>query len=132
MNARRKKTSSTLVKDKTREATSVAESQRDDQVFKALASADRRSVLDLLKDEPRTTSDIAAVLQHLDRTTVMQHLRVLERAGLVVSRKEGRTRWNYLDVAPIQAIHERWISRYASPSAALLLRIKNDLADTDS
>ena len=104
-----------------------AAGDRDDQVFKALASADRRRILDLLKEGPRITSDLSKALPHLDRTTVMQHLGVLERAGLVISRKEGRCRWNYLDVAPIQRVHERWIEAYAAPAASLLARIADDL-----
>lgn len=100
---------------------------RDDRVFKALANADRRTILDLLKEGPRITAEIAKSMPHLDRTTVMQHLRVLERAGLVISRKEGRCRWNYLDVAPIQRVHERWIEAYAAPAASLLARISEHL-----
>lgn len=99
----------------------------DDLVFKALASADRRQVLDLLRDAPLTTGDIAKKLTHIDRTTVMQHLGVLEKARLIISRKEGRCRWNYLDVSPIQRIHERWIDAYATPSASLLTRLQADL-----
>jgi DNA-binding transcriptional ArsR family regulator len=99
----------------------------DDRVFKALAGADRRQILDLLRDGPMTTGDLAAALPHLDRTTVMQHLGVLERARLVITKKKGRCRWNYLDVSPIQRIHERWISTFAAPSAALLNRIQVDL-----
>ena len=99
----------------------------DDLVFKALASRDRRLILDLLKDSPMTTGEIGKHLPNLDRTTVMQHLRVLEKAALIISKKEGRCRWNYLDVAPIQRIHERWIESYAMPSAKLLSRIHRDL-----
>ena len=99
----------------------------DDQVFKALAGTDRRRILDLLRDGPMTTGDLGKALAHLDRTTVMQHLGKLERAGLVISRKEGRCRWNYLDVSPIQRIHERWIEAYAAPSAGLLSRLRQDL-----
>ena len=99
----------------------------DDLVFKALAGADRRQILDLLRDGPLTTGDLAKALPHLDRTTVMQHLGVLERARLIISKKEGRCRWNYLDVGPIQRIHERWISGYAAPSASLLSRLRADL-----
>jgi DNA-binding transcriptional ArsR family regulator len=100
---------------------------QDDRVFKALAGRDRRLILDLLRDAPMTTGDIGAHLSHLDRTTVMQHLRVLENARLVVTKKQGRCRWNYLDVAPIQRIHERWISHYAAPSASILARVRDDL-----
>lgn len=99
----------------------------EDLVFKALAHPDRRRILDLIRDAPRTTGDIGRRLPGIDRTTVMQHLGVLERARLVITKKEGRRRWNYLDVAPIQRIHERWIRAYAAPSAALLGRLRQDL-----
>jgi DNA-binding transcriptional ArsR family regulator len=54
----------------------------------------------------------------------MQHLGVLQNAGLVIVKKEGRFRWNYLDVVPIREIYDRWISSYASPSAAMLTKLK--------
>jgi hypothetical protein len=57
----------------------------------------------------------------------MQHLGVLEEARLIISKKQGRCRWNYLDVAPIQRIHERWIADYAAPSAGFLTRLRSDL-----
>jgi len=101
--------------------------QTDDLVFKALASADRRNILDLLRAGGRTTSDICVHLPHLDRTTVMQHLGVLQAAGLTISKKRGRCRWNYLDVAPIQGIYQRWIHCYSAPSTALLSALKQEL-----
>lgn len=107
--------------------TSAAAQETDDQVFKALASRDRRQILDLLRDGPKTTGEIGKALPRIDRTTVMQHLGVLEKAGLVISKKEGRCRWNYLDVGPIQRIHERWILEYAAPSASLLNKLKKDI-----
>lgn len=100
---------------------------QDDLVFKALAGADRRGILDLLRDAPMTTGDIGKNLPHLDRTTVMQHLGVLEKARLIISKKEGRCRWNYLDVSPIQRIHERWIQSYAAPSADFLNQLQQNL-----
>ncbi len=100
---------------------------QDNLVFKALAGADRRKILDLLRDTPMTTGEIDKRLPGLDRTTVMQHLRVLEKARLIITRKEGRCRWNYLDVSPIQRIHERWIQAYSMPSAKLLARFQRDL-----
>ncbi len=100
---------------------------QDDLVFKALAGADRRKILDLLRDAPMTTGDLGKNLPWLDRTTVMQHLRVLENARLIISKKEGRCRWNYLDVSPIQRIHERWIQAYAMPSASVLSKLQQDL-----
>jgi DNA-binding transcriptional ArsR family regulator len=100
---------------------------QDDLVFKALAGADRRRILDLLRDAPMTTGDIGKNLPHLDRTTVMQHLGVLEKARLIISKKEGRCRWNYLDVSPVQRIHERWIQNYAAPSADFLSKLQRNL-----
>jgi len=100
---------------------------QDDLVFKALAGADRRKILDLLRDAPMTTGELGKRLPWLDRTTVMQHLRVLEKARLTISKKEGRCRWNYLDVSPIQRIHERWIEAFAMPSAGMLSKLQQDL-----
>jgi DNA-binding transcriptional ArsR family regulator len=100
---------------------------QDDLVFKALAGADRRKILDLLRDAPMTTGELGKRLPRLDRTTVMQHLKVLEKARLIISKKEGRCRWNYLDVGPIQRIHERWIEAYAMPSASMLSKLQQDL-----
>ena len=100
---------------------------RDDRVFKALGSPVRRHILDLLKEGPRTTGDLCARFRRLDRCTVMQHLGVLRKAGLLISRREGRQRWNYLNVLPIKEIHDRWISPYAVGAVALLARFKRDL-----
>jgi len=110
-----------------RKKRSEAAKDQDDLVFRALAGPDRRRILDLLREQPRTTGEIGNELPHLDRTTVMQHLGVLERARLIISRKEGRCRWNYLDVGPIQRIYERWIRDYAMPSARLLSKLQADL-----
>jgi DNA-binding transcriptional ArsR family regulator len=101
---------------------------RDDLVFKALADARRRRILDLLKARPRTTGELCArFARSLDRCTVMQHLGVLERAELVLVRREGRLRWNYLNAAPFREIGERWISPFAGPAVELLMRLKRDL-----
>jgi DNA-binding transcriptional ArsR family regulator len=99
----------------------------DDLIFKALADRRRRAVLDLLKDSPRTTGDICAHFKKIDRCTVMQHLGVLERAGLIIVKREGRNRWNYLDVVPIKEIYDRWISQYAAASVDLLARMKRQM-----
>lgn len=101
---------------------------RDDLVFRALADARRRRILDLLKDGPRTTGDLCArFARSLDRCTVMQHLGVLERAELVLVRRQGRLRWNYLNAAPFREIGERWISPFAGRAVDLLMRLKRDL-----
>jgi DNA-binding transcriptional ArsR family regulator len=100
---------------------------QDDLVFKALAGADRRRILDLLRSAPMTTGEICENLDWLNRCTVMQHLGVLEKARLIITRKDGRLRWNYLDVSPIQRIHERRIEAYAVPSARLLSKLQQDI-----
>ena len=100
---------------------------QDDLVFKALAGSDRRKILDQLRDGPMTTGEICQRLDWLNRCTVMQHLGVLEKARLIIARKEGRQRWNHLDVSPIQRIHERWIESYAAPSASLLSKWQQDI-----
>jgi DNA-binding transcriptional ArsR family regulator len=100
---------------------------RQERVFKALADARRRRLLDLLKAERRTTGDLCARFPELDRCTVMQHLRVLERAGLVIVKREGRVRWNHLNALPIKEISDRWISPYAAHAVQLLARLADDL-----
>jgi DNA-binding transcriptional ArsR family regulator len=101
--------------------------ERQERVFKALADATRRRILDLLRDQPRTTGDLCAAFPELDRCTVMQHLGVLEKANLIIVKREGRNRWNYLNVAPIREVYDRWISPYASPSVELLARMKRGI-----
>ncbi len=103
----------------------------DDLVFKALADSRRRQILDLLKKEPRTTGELCERFEKsLDRCTVMQHIAVLERAGLIIARREGRVRWNYLNATPFKDIHDRWISPYAREAVDLLARLKRDLERT--
>jgi DNA-binding transcriptional ArsR family regulator len=98
-----------------------------DDVFKALASPLRRRVLDLLRDGPRTTADLCASFPDVDRCTVMQHLGVLDRAGLLAVVRRGRERWNHLDVLPIQAIHDRWISQFAGSAVGMLGALRDEL-----
>ncbi|HWW65296.1 MAG TPA: helix-turn-helix domain-containing protein [Sphingomonadaceae bacterium] len=97
---------------------------RDDLLFKALGHRARRQLLDALKAGPRTTGMLCAVLPEIDRCTVMQHLKVLAEAGLIVVERRGRERWNHLDALPIHALHERWIGPYAAYAAHMLSRLK--------
>jgi DNA-binding transcriptional ArsR family regulator len=100
----------------------------DDLLFKALADRRRREILDLLKKAGRTTGELCEYFEdELDRCTIMQHIGVLERAGLIIARREGRTRWNYLNAGPFKDIHDRWISPYATEAVSLLARLKRDL-----
>jgi len=98
-----------------------------DLVFKALANPVRRRICDELRLRPLTTKQLCLGFPELDRCTVMLHLGVLERAGLVVAVKKGRERFNYLDAMPIQAIHERWIGPHAAHAAERLLQLKRQL-----
>ena len=100
---------------------------RQDQIFKALGDSRRRKILDLLKDRPRTTGDLCARFRGMDRCTVMQHLGVLEQADLIIVKREGRQRWNYINPLPIKDIYDRWISRYATSAVDLLARMKREM-----
>ncbi|MBX4959506.1 ArsR/SmtB family transcription factor [Rhizobium lentis] len=105
----------------------MSSESNDDLIFKALAHRRRREILDLLKQEPRTTGALCEAFPEMDRCTVMQHLKVLEDADLVIARKEGRERWNHLNSLPIKNIHDRWISAYAGHALSILDRLKSDL-----
>lgn len=107
----------------------MSDESRLDKVFKALAAPIRRGLLDELRDRPRTTGELCAAFPDLDRCTVMQHLRVLTDADLVVVRREGRLRWNHLNALPIKAIHDRWIGPYAHRAVELLDRLDAETAD---
>lgn len=95
----------------------------DDKVFKALASATRRRMLDVLRESPRTTGELCARFPELDRTTVLQHLRVLEGAELVTGRRIGRERHLSLAPLPIKRLYDRWIGDYARAAVDLLDRL---------
>lgn len=105
----------------------MSSESKDDRVFKALAQPRRRQLLDLMKDRPQTTGMLCEAFPEMDRCTVMQHLKVLEEADLVIVRREGRERWNHLNAMPIKQIHDRWISEYATHAVSILDRLKTDL-----
>jgi DNA-binding transcriptional ArsR family regulator/uncharacterized protein YndB with AHSA1/START domain len=94
-----------------------------DAIWRALADPTRRRILDLLRDRPRTTGDIAARFD-VSRIAVMRHLEVLASAELVSNRKRGRERWHYLNAVPLQRIHERWVDQHAEGWASGLLRLR--------
>ncbi len=99
----------------------------DDLVFKALADPTRRFLLDLLfARDGRTLTELET---HVDmsRFGVMKHLKLLEEAGLVVARKEGREKLHFLNPVPIREIHDRWIDKYTERHVTALLDLKNEL-----
>lgn len=103
----------------------------DDPVFKALADPIRRLLLDaLFERDGRSLGDLEGVVNQeteMTRFGVAKHLRLLEQADLVVSRKEGRTKVHHLNPVPIQQIHQRWIGKYAERAgvASVLLDLKH-------
>jgi uncharacterized protein YndB with AHSA1/START domain len=100
-----------------------------DDVFRALADPTRRSLLDeLFREDGQTLSALEERLP-MTRFGVMKHLRVLEEAGLVVTRKRGREKLHYLNPVPIRLVHDRWVSKYAEPWASALTDIKQRLED---
>ena len=98
-----------------------------DQVFRALSAPLRRQILDDLRDQPLTTGTLCDHFPELDRCTVMQHLKVLEGAELIIPERRGRERWNHLNPLPIHDIHERWIGPHAAKAVERLSRLKNRL-----
>src|SRR5262245_8796244 len=104
-----------------------------DNVFKALADPTRRRLLDLLfKKDGQTLSAIREQVEErvdMTRFGVMKHLKVLEEAGLVATRRRGREKLHYLNVVPIRLIHDRWVNKYAERWVASLSDLKRKLED---
>jgi uncharacterized protein YndB with AHSA1/START domain/biotin operon repressor len=102
----------------------------DDRVFKALADPTRRFLLDLLfARDGRTLTELESQLE-MTRYGVMKHLRVLEEAGLVITRRRGREKLHFLNPVPIRLVHDRWVSKYTEPWAAGLVGLKSELEST--
>jgi uncharacterized protein YndB with AHSA1/START domain len=101
-----------------------------DPVFKALADPTRRSLLDELFREDGQTLSALQERFPMTRFGVMKHLRLLEEAGLVVTRRRGREKLHFLNPVPIRLIHDRWVSKYAEPWAATLSDLKSNLEAT--
>ena len=101
----------------------------DDRVFKALADPTRRHLLDrLFERDGRTLGELEADLE-MTRFGVMKHLRVLEDAGLVTTRRSGREKHHFLNPVPIRLIHDRWIDKYTEHRAAALADLKHELEE---
>jgi DNA-binding transcriptional ArsR family regulator len=99
----------------------------DDRVFKALADPTRRHLLDrLYKRDGRTLSELESEVE-MTRFGVMKHLRVLEDAGLVVTRREGREKLHFLNVVPIRLVHDRWIDKFTERRVSALTDLKRRL-----
>jgi DNA-binding transcriptional ArsR family regulator len=104
--------------------------EEDDRVFKALADPTRRHLLDrLFERDGRTLGELESECD-MTRFGVMKHLRVLEDAGLVVTRRSGREKLHYLNPVPIRLIHDRWIDKYTERQVSALAALKAELEDT--
>jgi len=101
----------------------------DDRVFKALADQTRRFLLDLLfARDGRTLTELESGLE-MTRFGVMKHLRVLEEAGLVITRRSGREKLHFLNPVPIRLVHDRWIDKYTERQVSALVDLKAGLEE---
>jgi DNA-binding transcriptional ArsR family regulator len=99
----------------------------DDLVFKALANPARRFLLDMLfVRDGRTLVELESELD-MTRIGVMKHLRVLEDAGMILTRRSGREKLHFLNAVPIRLIHDRWIDKYRGRRASALVNLKSEL-----
>ncbi|HEX3267916.1 MAG TPA: metalloregulator ArsR/SmtB family transcription factor [Gaiellaceae bacterium] len=97
-------------------------------MFRALSDPTRRSLLDLFAEDGQTLSALERRLP-MTRFGVMKHLRVLEEAHLVTTRKRGREKLHFLNPVPIRLVHDRWVSKYSEPWAAALSELKTTLEE---
>ncbi|GIK30085.1 MAG: putative transcriptional regulator, ArsR family protein [Chloroflexota bacterium] len=102
-----------------------------EQVFKALADANRRTLLDrLFQRDGQTLGELQSALPDMTRFGVMKHLQVLETAGLITTHKVGREKFHYLNTVPIQQVYDRWVSKFSQPWARSLVDLKTVLEET--
>jgi DNA-binding transcriptional ArsR family regulator len=102
-----------------------------DDVFRALADPTRRGLLDELFEEDGQSLSVLEQRLPMTRFGVMKHLKVLEEAGLVITRKRGREKLHFLNPVPIRLIHDRWVSKYSEPWVSALTGLKKGLEDED-
>jgi uncharacterized protein YndB with AHSA1/START domain/DNA-binding transcriptional ArsR family regulator len=96
-------------------------------VWKALSDKTRRKILDLLREKEMTTGDLCRHFKKLTRYGVMKHLNILHKANLVIIKREGKNRWNYINPLPIQEIYERWVKKYEAGWSSYLIQFKNNM-----
>jgi len=102
----------------------------DDHVFKALGDPTRRLLLDRLYErDGRTLTELESEIE-MSRFGVMKHLRVLEDAGLVITRRSGREKLHFLNPVPIRLIHDRWIDKYTESQVSALADLKHELEES--
>jgi DNA-binding transcriptional ArsR family regulator/uncharacterized protein YndB with AHSA1/START domain len=94
-------------------------------VFKALGHPIRRQLLDILKQSPRTTGELDEYFPEVTRYAIMKHLKILEEGNLVVVRREGKFKRNFLNAVPLQEMHKRWVGKYMQSTASSLLNLRS-------
>ncbi|WP_409251634.1 SRPBCC domain-containing protein [Bacillus sp. SCS-153A] len=99
-------------------------------LFKALSHPIRRRILDILKDSPSTTGELNDHFPEVSRYAIMKHLTALQEGHLILSRKKGKYRVNYLNAVPLQEMHNRWVGKYMESAAASLLNLKEAAEQT--
>jgi DNA-binding transcriptional ArsR family regulator len=116
----------------TNESPILGDVSDDDRVFRALADPTRRFLLDrLFQRDGRTLTQLESEV-NMTRFGVMKHLRVLEDAGLVVTRRRGREKLHFLNPVPIRLIHDRWIDKYTERRVSALSELKTELEKEDT
>jgi uncharacterized protein YndB with AHSA1/START domain len=104
--------------------------RKDDAIFAALAEPTRRALMDaLFEKDGRTLLDLESVIPGLSRFGVMMHLRVLENAGLLTTKRAGRFKHHYLNAAPLALIYDRWVHKYLQSTASALISLKRQLEE---
>jgi DNA-binding transcriptional ArsR family regulator len=101
-----------------------------EKVWKALSDKNRRRILDILRESEMTTGGICSHFKKITRYGVMKHLGILEKAGLIIVKREGKHRWNYINPVPIREIYERWVRKYEENWSSYLIQLKN-IAESD-
>ena len=96
-------------------------------VWKALSDKTRREILDLLREKEKTTGELCGHFKKLTRYAVMKHLKILHYAELIIIKREGKNRWNYINPLPIQEIYERWVKKYEAGWSSYLINFKNNM-----
>lgn len=96
-------------------------------VWKALSDKTRRKILDLLREKERTTGELCKHFKKLTRYGVMKHLHILHKANLIIIKREGKNRWNYINPLPIREIYERWVKKYEAGWSSYLIDFKNTM-----
>ncbi|MBM6617896.1 SRPBCC domain-containing protein [Bacillus suaedaesalsae] len=98
-------------------------------VFKALGHPIRRKILDILKSSPKTTGELNEYFPEVTRYAIMKHLNLLEEGNLVVVRREGKYRRNFLNAVPLQEMHDRWVGKYMQSTSNSLLNLRSVITE---